>query len=103
MERVVFCILASLFIIASVLAGVQTCRLHAAMGQCEQYREELESAHDRQSEIAGIVAGAGEILGATANSLGELRKKLEEVEDSYYNLWKLVSDDYYNNGSGEDK
>lgn len=72
---------------------VQTCRLGKSMDECRQYRTELETASNRQSEIRDIVSRTGVVLGEAVNSIADLRKQLEEVEDCYNSLWNIVFDD----------
>ena len=84
----------SAFVITILLifSGVQTCRLQSSMEQLERYRTELEAAHNRQSDIRDNVVRTGEILSRTTNSVSELRKQIQEIEDSYNHLWEYCSD-----------
>lgn len=93
--KCVFVVMLGLFAIFFGGFCVQTCRLHASMEQCEYYRTELDAASDRQSEIREVVGRTGEVLSQTANSVAELRDQLQEVENSYNYMWKLLS-----NGNG---
>ena len=75
------------------------------MAECGQYREQLEVAANRESEIRAAVNRAGLILCETTNSIAELREKLKEVEDCYNSLWNMFYDDddtIYNEGNKVD-
>ena len=63
------------------------------MAECGQYREQLAAAENRESEIITVINRTNLILGETANSVGELREKLKEVENSYNYMWRLFYDD----------
>lgn len=92
-EKIVYSVTVAFLLFWIAFSGVQTCRLHTSMEQCEQYRTELDAAADRQSEVRDVVGRTGEILRSTANSVAELRVQLQEVENSYTYLWELVSND----------
>lgn len=93
LKKIVYCLVAIIFLITLAFGGVQTCRLGRSMAECRQYREQLELAENRESEIREVVGRTNLILGETTNSVGELREKLKAVEDSYNYLWNL----FYNN------
>lgn len=92
-EKIVYIVTVAFLLFWIAFSGVQTCRLHTSMEQCEHYRTELDAAANRQSEVREVVGRTGEILSQTANSVAELRVQLQEVENSYTYLWKLVSND----------
>lgn len=92
-EKIVYIVTVAFLLFWIVFGGVQTCRLHSSMEQCEYYRTELAAASNRQSEVREVVGRTGEVLRSTANSVAELRNQLQEVESSYNYLWKLVSND----------
>lgn len=92
-EKIVYAVTVAFLLFWIAFSGVQTCRLHDSMEQCEHYRTELDAAANRQSEVRDVVGRTGEILSQTANSVAELRVQLQEVENSYTYLWKLVSND----------
>lgn len=75
--------------------GIQSYRLDKSMAECRQYREQLELATDRQSEIAGVVGHTSIVLGETVNSVKELREQLKAVEADYNQLYSLC----FNNGN----
>ena len=91
-KKIVYCLVAIIFLIIFAFGVVQTCRLGRSMAECRQYREQLELAKNRESEIRDVIVRTNLILGETANSVGELREKLKEVEDSYNYLWNLFCD-----------
>ena len=62
------------------------------MAECRQYREQLKLAADRESEVRAAIDRTSLILGETTNSIGDLRKKLTEVEDDYNRLYSLCFD-----------
>lgn len=92
-EKIVYAVTVAFLLFWIAFGGVQTCRLHASMEQCEHYRTELEAASNRQSEIRDVVGRTGEVLSSTANTVAELRNQLQAVESSYTHLWELVSND----------
>ena len=92
-EKIVYAVTVAFLLFWIAFGGVQTCRLHASMEQCEHYRTELDAAANRQSEVRDVVGRTGEILSQTANTVAEIRIQLQEVENSYNYLWKLVSND----------
>lgn len=93
LKKIVYCLVAIIFLITLAFGGIQTCRLGRSMAECRQYREQLELAENRESEIREVVGRTSLILSETTNSVGELREKLKAVEDSYNYLWNL----FYNN------
>lgn len=92
-KNIKYYIVAAIFLITLAFGCFQSCRLERSMAECRQYREQLELAENRESEIRDVIGRTSLILGETANSVGELREKLKEVEDSYNYLWSL----FYNN------
>lgn len=92
-EKVVYAVTVAFLLFWIAFSGVQTCRLHTSMEQCEHYRTELDAAANRQSEVRDVVGRTGEILSQTANTVAELRVQLQEVENSYNYLWELVCRD----------
>lgn len=92
-EKIVYIVTVAFLLFWIVFGGVQTCRLHSSMEQCEYYRTELAAASNRQSEVREVVGRTGEVLRSTANSVAELRNQLQAVESSYNYLWELVSND----------
>lgn len=92
-EKIVYIVTVAFLLFWVVFGGVQTCRLHSSMEQCEHYRTELAAASNRQSEVREVVGRTGEVLRSTANSVAELRNQLQAVESSYNYLWELVSND----------
>ncbi len=100
-KRILYIIIAACFLITLAFGGVQTCRLERSMAELGQCREQLELAQNRESEIRDVVGRTGLILSETANSVGELREKLKEVENSYNYMWNLFYNDdntIYNEG-----
>lgn len=92
-KKIMYGIIAACFLATLAWGAVQTRRLERSMAECGQYREQLELAENRESEVRAVINRTGLILGETTNSIGELRKKLEEVEDSYNSLWNMFYDD----------
>lgn len=92
-EKIVYTVTVAFIIFWIAFGGIQTCRLHSSMEQCEHYRTELAAASNRQSEVREVVGRTGEVLRSTANSVAELRNQLQAVESSYNYLWELVSND----------
>lgn len=79
--------------------GIQSYRLQQYMDECRQYREQLELATNRQSEIAEVVGHTSIVLGETVNSVKELREQLKAVEADYNRLYSICFDndnDVYN-------
>ena len=100
-KRILYIIIAACFLITLAFGGVQTCRLERSMAELGQCREQLELAQNRESEIRDVVGRTSLILSETANSVGELREKLKEVENSYNYMWNLFYNDdntIYNEG-----
>ena len=93
LKKILYTIAAIYFIISIIGGGIQTYRLECSMAECRQYREQLKLAENRESEVRATIDRTSLILNQTTNSIGDLRKKLKEVEDSYNYLWNL----FYNN------
>ena len=93
LKRILYIIVAVCFLATIAFGGIQTCRLERSMAECGQYREQLAAAENRESEIITVINRTNLILGETANSVGELREKLKEVENSYNYMWRLFYDD----------
>jgi len=92
-KKIMYCLVAACFLITLTFGGIQTCRLERSMAELGQCREQLAIAENRESEVRQVVNRTGLILGETTNSVGELREKLKEVENSYNYLWQLFYDD----------
>lgn len=71
---------------------IQTRRLERSMERCEQYRIELVSAQNRESEIGECISRTSVILSETSNTVEGLREKLEAVENSYNYMWRIIFD-----------
>ena len=80
------------------LTSIQTYRLECSMERCEQYRIELDSAQNRESEIGDCISRTSVILSETSNTVEGLREKLKAVEDSYNYMWQLLYNDNGNVG-----
>ena len=93
LEKILYITIACCFAFSIAFGGIQTCRLERSMAECRQYREQLELAENRESEVRAAINRTSLILGETTNSIGDLRKKLKEVEDSYNYMWHLFYDD----------
>lgn len=93
LKRIIYCIIAVCFLVSLSFGGVQTCRLERSMAELGQCREQLAIAENRESEVRQVVNRTGLILGETSTTIGELREKLKEVEDSYNYMWHLFYDD----------
>lgn len=93
LKKIMYCLVAIIFLITLAFGVVQTCRLEHSMAECRQYREQLKLAENRESEIRDVIGRTSLILGETANSVGELREQLKAVENSYNYMWNL----FYNN------
>lgn len=93
LKRILYIIIAACFLVTLAFGGVQTCRLERSMAELGQCRKQLELAQNRESEVRQVVNRTGLILGETTTSVGELREKLKEVENSYNYLWQLFYDD----------
>ena len=92
LEKILYITIACCFAFSIAFGGIQTCRLERSMAECRQYREQLELATDRQSEIAEVVGHTSLILGETVNSVKELRDQLKAVENDYNRLYSLCFD-----------
>ena len=85
---------AIIYFFISIVGGAYiSCKLERSMAECRQYREQLKLAENRESEVRAVINRTGLILGETTNSIGELREKLKEVENSYNYMWHLFYDD----------
>ena len=93
LKKVLYIVAAIYFILSLVGGGIQTYRLERSMAECRQYREQLAIAENRESEVRAAIDRTSLILGQTTNSIGELREKLKEVENSYNYMWQLLYDD----------
>lgn len=69
--------------------GIQTARLESSLAECRQYREKLESAENRESEIRGSLSRTSTILNSTGNEVANLRTKLEALEENYNYLYNM--------------
>ena len=93
LEKIMYSLFAVYFIISIIGGAVLYCRLERSMAECRQYREQLTIAENRESEVRAAIDRTCLILGQTTNSIGELREKLKEVENSYNYMWQLLYDD----------
>lgn len=80
------------------LAGVQSLRLGQRGAELGRYRAELESAQDRFSDIADVVAGAERTLCAGTDSIAGLRGQLATLRGEYEKMAEMLSD--WNSGGG---
>lgn len=69
--------------------GIQTARLESSLAECRQYREKLESAENRESEIRDSLSRTSAILNSTGNEVANLRTKLEALEENYDYLYNM--------------
>lgn len=92
-----------LVLLASSFTGllVQSARLDKSMAECRQYREQLELATNRQSEIAEVVGHTSIVLGETVNSVKELREQLKAVEADYNRLYSICFNNDNDVSNGE--
>lgn len=91
-EKISFIIIAVLCVMCTVLlfgVGIQTARLESSLAECRQYREKLESAENRESEIRESLSRTGVILNSTGNEVANLRTKLEALEENYNYLYNM--------------
>lgn len=102
-EKIVYCCFAAYFFISIICGATLQSRLERSMAECRQYREQLELAENRESEVRQVVNRTGLILSETTNSIGELREKLKEVEDSYNSLWNMLYDNDNNVSDREEQ
>lgn len=93
LKRILYISIAIIFLITITWGCVQSIRLEHSMAECRQYREQLKLAEKRESEIREVIGRTSIILGETTNSVGELREKLKEVENSYNYMWNLFCND----------
>lgn len=100
------------FIILSlgIFGYIQTRRVGLYRDRCEYYRMELDSATNREQQLADTVDECFEsvrrtetILSETSNTVGDLRKKLTAVRTEYENMEKLLSSVCGDIDSGTDK
>lgn len=101
-KKIMYCLVAIIFLITITWGCVQSIRLEHSMAECRQYREQLELAENRESAIREVIGRTSIILGETTNSVGELREKLKEVENSYNYMWNLFCNDDDNVYNRED-
>ena len=82
---------------------IQTVRLGCSMERCQQYREQIESASNREREIGDAISRTSILLSETSNTASGLREKLKILEDSYNYMWQLLCDntDSTSNKGGE--
>ena len=95
--------IAILYFVASVVCGaVLYSRLASYRQQLVYYRTELADAHNRQSDIAGIVERTGEVLSSTANSVADLRSQITEIRKNYEDMEKLLHNTGDNDSDNRD-
>ena len=70
--------------------GFYANRLERSMDECRQYREQLEAARNRESEIRNCISRTSVILSETGNEVANLRTKLEALEVCYYNMRNII-------------
>lgn len=90
--------LSLLLVITGAGFGIQTVRLGRCMESNRRYRERIESAEDQQSAIRDALRDADRILDQAGNSVGELRKLLEEIEANYKRMYSIVFGVNYDDG-----
>lgn len=94
MEKKIISVCAAVVIaLLLTLTSIQTYRLERSMERCEQYRIELVSAQNRESEIGDCISRTNVILSETSNTVEGLREKLKAVENSYNYMWQLLYND----------
>ena len=103
LKKVVYYCFAIYFVLSIISGSILKSRLDYYLAECRQYREQLELAENRESEIRANVNRTGLILSETTNTVGELRQKLKEVEDSYNNLWNMFYNDDSNVSDREEQ
>lgn len=63
--------------------GIQSYKLGQSRQLVEHYRIELESAKDRESDIAESIQRTGEILDSSISTVAELRNAIREIRRNY--------------------
>lgn len=91
-EKTIICIIINIFIFGLIaFSGIQTHRLAVFRQQLDNYRTELEAAHDRQSELREIISKTGTVLCETANTVSDIRRQITEIRKNYEDMEKLLS------------
>ena len=81
--------------------GIQEHRLEIARRQLEYYRVELESAENREQQLANTIdkcwestERSNQILSESANTIQDIRRQLREIRENYQNMESLLLDSY---------
>ena len=88
--KCVFVVMLILFAIFFTGFCIQTRRLESSLAECRQYREQLELAERRESDIRESISRTDTILNETGAEVSNLRKKLEALEDCYYDMRGII-------------
>lgn len=106
-KKILISFIAFIILSLSTLCYVQTKRVGLYRDRCEYYRVQLDTASNREQQLADTVdecfesvRRTSEILSSTSNTIGDLRKKLKAVREEYENMEKLLSGVCNNTDSG---
>lgn len=101
--RKTFCIcFVIIYFVLSLIGGaILQSRLGQARQQLEYYRTELESATNREQQLAdtidkcwGSTERTNQILSQSADTVQDIRRQLREVRENYQNMESLLLDSY---------
>lgn len=101
LKKILYCCFAAYFFISIIGGAILSCRLGQTRQQLEYYRVELESATNRQSELADTIDKCWEstertnqILCQSADTIQDIRRQLREVRENYQNMESMLLDSY---------
>lgn len=84
----------SFLIIANLITAAFCWRFHYRLveirSQLNSYRMELESAKNRESDIAESLRRTGEILDSSVNTLSGIRAQISEIRKNYEEMENLL-------------
>lgn len=105
-------IVISFLIITNFITAAFCWRFHYRLGkyrqQLEHVRMELESAKNRESDIAESLRRTGEVLDSSVNTLSGIRAQISEIRKNYEEMENLLyssrsNDTNYDGDSNNEK
>lgn len=101
LKKILYFVAVVYFIISLVGGAILQSRLGQARQQLEYYRVELESAENREQQLADTVDKCWEstertnqILSQSADTIQDIRRQLQEVRENYENMENMLLDSY---------
>jgi septal ring factor EnvC (AmiA/AmiB activator) len=109
LKKILYFVAAGYFVLSIIGGAVLQSRLGQARQLAEYYRIELESAENREQQLADTVDKCWEstertnqILSQSADTIQDIRRQLQEVRENYENMENMLLDSYDSMHSRDD-